>query len=267
LVFGITILVVYALEYVSSPFGLVSASPVVLDLGLVGIPGRFPSPWSWITFEFVHASEIHVFLNLLGLILISPIFEERIGSLRWGILFFAGGAFGAAVFLVVHLSAVVVLVGASAGIFGVFGAYGRLYPRDRVTLFIPLPGLPTIPVAQLVVIFLVLEMLLGFLGPRGIAWEAHVGALAFGFAAAPAVMRLPLHGKGRHLTPVGGLRNLATTPELEKLFEEAEAADIPETREAWIEKFVAKARCPRCGGPVRWWFGRIVSKCGWRQSL
>src|SRR6266487_407477 len=114
-------------------------------------PGQAPAPWSWVTFQFVHASETHVFLNLLGLVFLSPTFEERVGSPRWAILYFAGGAFGAFAFLVVNLGHPIVLVGASAGISAVFGAYGRLYPRDRVTLFLPIPGVPAIPVAQLVV--------------------------------------------------------------------------------------------------------------------
>src|SRR5207249_66332 len=96
----------------------------------------------------------------------------------------ASSAFGAVISspVTVELGALVLLVGASAGIFAVFGAYGRLYPRDRVTLFLPIPGVPSLPVVEVVVIFLILETLLGLLGPLGIAWEAHVGALIFGFA-------------------------------------------------------------------------------------
>src|SRR5207249_2315025 len=164
----------------SSALGFVRLSPVTFELGLLAAPGSPPAPWSWMTFEFVHASETHIFLNLLGLILISPTLEGRIGSARWALLFFVGGAAGALVFLLVHFGDAVLLVGASAGIFAVFGAYGRLYPRDRIALFLPIPGVPTLPVVEVVVIFLVLETILGLLGPLGIAWEAHVGALIFG---------------------------------------------------------------------------------------
>ncbi len=270
LTYAVAVLIVYVLEVATSVAGFVFFSPIPVELGLVAAPGLLPTPWSWFTFEFVHASETHVFLNLLGLVFLSPTFEERVGSPRWAILFFAGGAFGAVVFLAVHLGQAVLLVGASAGISSVFGAYGRLYPNDRVTLFLPIPGIPALRVAQLVVIFLVLEMLLGFIGPAGIAWEAHAGAIAFGFGVAPAVMRLPVPG-GRRRTGrparVAGLRDLATTPELQRILEETERADLPETREAWIEKFVATARCPQCGGPLRRRFGRLTSACGWRRAL
>lgn len=268
LTYGVAILMVYVLEVASSRFGFVILSPLLFDLGLIAAPGFVPAPWTWLTFQFVHASEAHVFLNLLGLVFISPMFEERVGSVRWAILFFAGGAFGAFVFLVVHLGAVTVLVGASAGISAVFGAYGRLYPLDRVTLFLPIPGMPALPVVDIVIGFLILETILGLFGPPGVAWEAHAGAIAFGFAAAPAVMRLPLPGgreRGRRAVRLDGLRDLATTPELRRILEEADRADLPETRLAWIEKFVQTARCPQCGGPLRRRFGRITSDCGWRR--
>lgn len=269
LTYAVAILTVYVLQVASGSFGIAILSPVVFELGLWSVPGLAPAPWSWVTFEFVHGSETHVFLNLLGLVFISPTFEERVGSVRWTILYFAGGAFGAFAFLAIHLGQPILLVGASAGISAVFGGYGRLYPRDRVTLFLPIPGIPAIPVAQLVVIFLVLEMLLGFVGPSGVAWEAHAAGIAFGFAVAPAVMRLPIPDARRRAKParVDGLRGLAATPELRRILEEAERADLPETREAWIEKFVRTARCPQCAGPLRLRFGRLASDCGWRRNL
>jgi len=267
LMFAVAILAVYALQVATSSFGFVLSSPVVSDLGLAAARGSAPAPWTWITFEFVHASETHIFLNLLGLILISPTLEERIGSGRWAIVYFVGGAVGALVFLLVHFGVRVLLVGASAGIFAAFGAYGRLYPRDRIALFLPLPGVPSLPVIEVVVIFLALEGLLGFLGPLGIAWEAHVGALVFGFATAPFFMRFPLRGGRGRLSPVNALKDLATSPELQRIFHEAEHADLPETRDAWIESFVQTARCPRCAGPLRRRFGRITSDCGWRRRL
>ncbi len=227
LMFAVAILVVYALQVATSAFGFVLSSPVVFDLGLFAARGSPPAPWTWITFEFVHASETHIFLNLLGLILISPTLEERIGSRRWAIVYFVGGAVGALVFLLVHLGVTVLLVGASAGIFAAFGAYGRLYPRDRIALFLPIPGVPSFLVIEVVVIFLALEGLLGFLGPLGIAWEAHVGALVFGFATAPFFMRIPLRGGRGRLVPVNSLEDLATSPELQRILHEAERADLP----------------------------------------
>src|SRR6266581_3991642 len=103
LTYAIAILAVYVLQVASAPLGIAIFSPIVFELGLVSLPGSAPSAWSWLTFEFVHASETHVFLNLLGLVFLSPTFEERIGSPRWALLYFVGGAFGAFAFLAVNL--------------------------------------------------------------------------------------------------------------------------------------------------------------------
>jgi hypothetical protein len=166
----------------------------------------------------------------------------------------------------------VLLVGASAGISSVFGAYGRLHPRDRVQLFLPLPGNPSLPVIDVVIGFLLLETALsffgGFFGLQAIAWQAHVVAMIFGFVTAPLVMRIP-YGRQRPLKRMSFTewQALATTPELRAILEEAERADIPEIRDAWLEKFVRAMKCPRCGGPVKMRFGRLTSSCGWRGRL
>ena len=268
LTLSVAILVVFALQVLTDDL-------VLVDLALIRIGEFYSAPWTWVTFQFVHAGPTHLMLNLLGMLLIAPVFEERVGSARFAVLFFAGGALGAAGFLLLNLSQFgLVLVGASAGISAILGAYGRLYPRDRVALFLPLPGVPSLPVLEVVIGFLVLETALSLLPSFGVsfgsnvAWEAHVIATIFGFAAAPLVMRIPA-GKVRvrKATPVAGLRDLATTAELTSILGEAEGADIPELREAWIEKFVAKARCPQCGGVLRMRFGRLGSDCGWKRRI
>ncbi len=248
---------------------LVFFSPGV---ALVALP-PLSAPWTFVTYQFVHASIQHLLFNVLAFILIAPVFEERIGSFRFGVLYFVGGVVGAAGFLLLNFSSGVILVGASGSISAIFGGYGRLYPRDRITLFFPLPGLPSFRVIDVVIGFLVLETVLSFFGGSvpflgAVAWEAHVIAMAFGLAAAPLVMRIPV-GRAKPLRKMSfeSLRALATTPELRAILEEVEKADIPEIRDAWVEKFVRAMRCPNCGGPVKKSFGRLSSDCGWRGRL
>ncbi len=260
---------VFALEIVSN-------DAIWGDLALyrlLFVPTILSPPWTFVTYQFIHAGLAHLLFNVLALIFIAPVFEDRIGSLRFGVIYFVGGVLGGAGFLLLNLSQSVLLVGASASISAVFGAYGRLYPRDRFTLFLPLPGMPSFRVIDMVIGFLILETLLsvlgGFLGPLStIAWQAHVIGMASGFAAAPLVMRIPSK-RHRPLKRISfaSWRGLATTPELRSILEEAERADLPEIREAWLEKFVAAMRCPQCGGPVKRSFGRLTSPCGWKAKL
>ncbi len=272
LTFAIAAIAVFALDLIS--WSLLfdprtpSFIPVGIELQLIYARGLVSAPWTWVTFQFIHGSMTHLLLNLMGLIFISPILEERIGSIRWAILFFVGGAFGAGFFILLHAEQIVALVGASAGLLAIFGAFGRLYPRDRVRLFLPLPGMPTFRVIHLVIGFLVLETVLSLVGPAGIAWEAHVGGIAFGFAMAPLVVRLPVgRAKADRLTPVRDLSDLAVTPSLRSILAEIEKADLPEVRDAWIEKFVLASSCPACGGPLRLRLGRLTSPCGWKRRV
>ncbi len=275
LTFTITVAcgIVFALEVVSTdgfvfwPFGILG------DLSLAHVFGQLSAPWTLITYQFIHSSIQHLLFNVLAFVLIAPVFEERIGSLRFGVLYFAGGVVGAAGFLLANAGSSVVLVGASASISAVFGGYGRLYPRDRVQLFFPIPGIPALPMIDVVLGFLVLETLLSFFGGAvpilgAVAWEAHVIAMIFGLAVAPLVMRIPV-GRQRPLKKISmaSWQALATTPELLRILEEAERADLPEIRDAWLEKFVKAMRCPQCGGPVKRSFGRLTSSCGWRGRL
>lgn len=267
LTYAIAFMAVYAIQVASTPSQFFF-SPVELELGLFFNRGGWPEPWTWITYAFVHGSTGHLFLNVLAIVFISPVFEGRVGTARWAPLFFGGVVFGALVFRFLHPDVRTLLVGASGGISAVFGAYGRLYPRDRVRLFLPLPGMPGIPVIYVVIGFLLIETFLTFAGPPGIAWAAHVAAMALGFAVAPAVTRLPIPGRRpKRLASLASLRDLAATPALREMLEEAERADLPETRDAWIDRFVREALCPQCDRPLRRRFGRLTSECGWRRSI
>lgn len=239
---------------------------------LLGMPAVSP-PWTILTYQFLHAGVTHLLFNVLAFVLIAPTFEERIGSFRFGVIYFLGGIVGAIGFALLNLSTGFLLIGASASISAVFGAYGRLYPRDRVQLFFPIPGLPALPMIDVVLGFLVLETALSFFGGSvpffgAVAWQAHVIAMVFGLAVAPLAMRIPV-GRRRTLKAISfaSWRSLATTPELRSILEEAQRADLPEIRDAWLEKFVKAMRCPRCGGPVKRTLGRLSSPCGWKVRL
>ena len=269
LTLAIAIVLVFLLDYTSA---LISGlgPRVFSELAWINVPGVYVSPaWTIVTTIFVHAGFTHLMLNLLGFVLITPLLEERIGTVRWALVFFVGALFGELVFAVVRFGQPFILVGASGGLMAVLGAFARLYPRERITLFLPIPGLPSVPVIWVALGYLLLSFAL-FAGPAGgIAYEAHIGGLAFGLVFAPLIMRLPAKSSTAKVGELNlaVLEGLATTRELRLILDELKSADVPEVRSAWLDKFVANLRCPTCDGPVRLRRGALGSDCGWRQPL
>ena len=242
-------------------------NPVSFDLSWVSVPGLYQSPpWTFATTIFVHAGAFHLMFNLLGFLLITPVLEERIGSLRWALIFFGGAALGQVLFILARHGQSYALVGASGGLLAVLGAFARLYPRERMTLFLPIPGSPAVPVIWIAIGYLVLSFALVTTSFASVAYEAHIGGIVFGFAAAPLIMRVPVRQRTAKLAAFDakGLEPLATTRELRQILDELKVADVPEVQRAWIEKFTAKAVCPRCGSPLRYRRGALSSPCGWR---
>jgi len=266
LTLAIAIVLVYLFDYAS---GFFPGPSVADEIAWFHAPGAELSPlWTILTTNFVHGGTTHLIFNLLGFVLITPILEERIGSLRWAVVFFVGALAGEFVFWAIHYQEPWILYGASSGLFAVLGAFARLYPRERVTLFLPFPGLPAVPVLYLALGYLLLNFAFLASSFSQVAWEAHLGGLGFGLVAAPLVMRIPVGGAAKPVTlNLAALEPLATTRELRQILDELKRADLPEVRTAWLSKFAAKARCPSCGGPVRIRRNRLTSTCGWRQPV
>ncbi len=270
LTLAIVIVVVYLLAYVSQLMPSLGL-PTFWELAWSYVPSQsFVSPpWTILTTIFVHAGLTHLILNLLGFVLITPLLEERIGTLRWGVVFLLGALTGELFFWIARYGQEFVLVGASGGLMAVLGAFARLYPRERVALFLPIPGLPSVPVIWLAIAYLLISFAFAASPFTGVAYEAHIGGLAFGLVMAPLIMRIP---EGRASKPLGALNlaplePLATTRELREILDELRVADVAEVRAAWLEKFAANLHCPTCGGPVRVRRGALTSNCGWRQPL
>jgi len=270
LTLSLAVLVVFLLDVIGTTF-VPAELGVSFELAWSYFPGAYTSPpWTVVTSIFVHAGLVHLMFNLLGFLLITPVLEERIGTVRWVAVFFLGALVGHLVFWLVRFGQPFVLVGASGGLLAVLGAYARLYPRDRVTLFLPIPGTPAVPIVWIAIGYLLLSFVfLASSSGQGVAHEAHLGGIAFGFAAAPLIMRLPAGRRRPALAAMdlAPLEPLATSRELREILEELKAADVPEVRSAWLDKFSANALCPRCGGPVRLRGRSLRSSCGWRLRL
>jgi membrane associated rhomboid family serine protease len=216
-----------------------------------------------LTSMFAHANLVHLMFNVLGLIFIGMVFEQRVGPRPFILLFFLSGLAGTLVFAGIHWNdGMFFVLGASGAISGVLGAFARLYPKEKMSMFIMFVPLPPLPIWVIVGIFVLIQLLLIPTSSQ-IAYEAHLGGLAAGILLAPALVKLPLSKRvKRAATSVGTLRRLATTPELKTVLRRIEEESVPDVRSAWIEHFVSVARCPHCGSHLKASRGELMCEKG-----
>jgi membrane associated rhomboid family serine protease len=116
--------------------------------------------WRFVGFQFLHANDMHLLFNMIGLFFFGPLVEQYLGSKRFLAFYLLCGLFGALMYLLLNLAGYIVsllfgsaftipgllfndphtpLVGASAGIFGILMAGAFLAPNALVYLFFFLP--------------------------------------------------------------------------------------------------------------------------------
>ena len=116
------------------------------------------------TAMWLHANFLHIFFNMIALLIVGPAVEVLLGKLRFLALYLIAGV-GGSVCSYLLSQPNVAGIGASGAIMGVLGAYVVLAARRH---------LPMAPVVGL----LVLNFAIGFTG--GIDWRAHLGGLVTG---------------------------------------------------------------------------------------
>src|SRR6476659_826959 len=97
--------------------------------------GYVPAAAAFVPFlssMFLHASWLHVLLNMWGLAIFGDNVEDRLGHFGYLVFYLLCGLAAAVTHLVFNFSSTVPTVGASGAIAGVMGAYLVLYPRARV---------------------------------------------------------------------------------------------------------------------------------------
>jgi membrane associated rhomboid family serine protease len=141
---------------------------------------------------FLHGGWVHLLGNMWFLWIFGDNVEDRLGRTRYVSLYLAGGIAAALMHIFTNANSEVPTIGASGAIAAIMGAYFRFYPFARVeTLVPPFFFGPTFVLPA--VLFLGGWFLLQFLngamslgarghGFSGVAWWAHVGGFAFGFA-------------------------------------------------------------------------------------
>jgi membrane associated rhomboid family serine protease len=201
-----------------------------------------------LTSMFVHVGPEHLIFNLLGLVFLGTMFEQKIGTRPFMIIYIIAGLCGTLLFAVLRWNDWVGVVGASGAISGVIGAFARMFPNERVALIL-MPMFP-MPIWVFALGFVGLQLLF-VLGSPNIAVEAHIGGLVAGMIIAPYIAKLPLHRRVKRMISLNALRRLAKTPELKSMMRRIEDEEIPDVRSAWIEEYLSKARCPYCDARIK----------------
>jgi rhomboid family protein len=133
---------------------------------------------SILTSMFLHGNLGHVAFNMWFLWIFGNNVEEAFGRVRYLLMYIAGGVGATMAFVAMNPGSTIPLVGASGAIAAVLGSYAVLFPGHRV---LSLLGWFIVPVPA--ALFLGIWFVAQFgLGGTNVAWEAHAGGFAFGFA-------------------------------------------------------------------------------------
>jgi membrane associated rhomboid family serine protease len=161
----------------------VLTSPAVKGALAFDPEGGLTRPWTVVTYALVHGGLFHLLFNAFALLVLGPTVERRLGGPGFLLHFLycvIGAAFFAAV--IARLTPVPPFYGASGGITGLLLAYAVIAPDRELFVFpIPLP-LKARTLVTVVALFDLAGML--FLRDafgRAVAYEAHLGGLAFGW--------------------------------------------------------------------------------------
>ena len=169
------------------------------------VPARFSSPgWAaeagypqslalpFLTSMFLHGGFFHLLSNMWTLWIFGDNVEDRMGRLRYLLFYLSCGLGAGLVHWLTNLGSTVPTIGASGAIAGVLGAYLVLFPRSRVVTLVPLffwPLFFEIPAYFYLAFWFVTQLLSGAsalasgaAGAGGVAWWAHIGGFAAGFA-------------------------------------------------------------------------------------
>jgi len=138
--------------------------------------------WQLVTYQFMHANFLHIFLNSWAIFTFGLAIESDLGPRRFAALMFSSGIIGGVVQSLVAFVWPAYfgggVVGASACGYGLIAAYAALYPtRELQMVFIPI----TFSARTLLIVFVVIA-LVGF-GLRwgNVAHAAHLGGMAMGW--------------------------------------------------------------------------------------
>jgi membrane associated rhomboid family serine protease len=150
-------------------------------VGLFGLSsGTFWQPWRYVTFQFLHGSNMHILLNMLGLWFLGSPLEEAWGKRRFLAFYLTCGVFAGIAYVIVsvlaHLPSSMPIIGASGGVYGIVLACALLFPTMQIIfLFFPVPiRLAAVIIFGGMILLVIQSMAHGEMGPA-MSDVAHLG--------------------------------------------------------------------------------------------
>jgi len=142
--------------------------------------GVWERPWEIVTSMFTHYNFTHILFNMWAFYFFGSAIIKILGVRHFWLIYMIGGIIGSMAFVLIG-NPISLVIGASGAIFALGGALAILRPKVRVVFF-PIP----VPMPLWVGIFanFAIITLLAILSiiPH-IAWQSHLGGLAFGIVA------------------------------------------------------------------------------------
>lgn len=182
---SVTLMVVLVICFIAQCINDVYVrSPAELSLALTsGALGRLQI-WQLLTFQFLHVSLWHLLGNLVGLWFIGRFVENVLGTSRFLVAYFgagvAGGILQAILMLVFPNHFAAYVVGASAGVMGIFAIFALLARDSTVRLYFVLPIRADVLLWITAAISLFFTVVPSGRG-GGMAHAAHLGGLIAGW--------------------------------------------------------------------------------------
>ncbi len=164
-----------------------SESRITALIDHFGLSSTNISPITLISYQFLHGGFVHVIGNMIYLWVFGNNVEDRLGPFYFLLFYLASGVAGGLLQTVFSHDALPI-IGASASVAGILGAYLVWFPRSQVKLILPIFiiwTVVTVP-ASLLLVFWFFTNLLNSYGSivaselSGVAYLGHVGGFIFG---------------------------------------------------------------------------------------
>ena len=147
-------------------------------------PTPLPVYFNFLSSMFMHGDIMHIFGNMLFLWIFGDNLENLLGHIRFAAFYIVCGFAAAFAQIIMDSDSIIPMLGASGAISGVLGGYVLLFPQRQVKAVI-FNFLTTVPAFVAIGIWIVYQLIVGYLTPAGtggVAYAAHIGGFIAGVA-------------------------------------------------------------------------------------